>query len=168
MLGKTTIRVTVTATDQSTTETYIIRVNRGGLPSTDATLGSLSLSVGTLSPSFDSGTTEYTASVAHTATSITVTAEATATGATVDVMPTDDDLVTEDYQIPLNVGENTIRVRVTARDNRTTKTYTIRVNRAREPERDAVGAGLEDGKPGGDALPNLLLGYHLVHGAGAP
>ena len=151
-VGENTITVTVTATDQSTTKTYIIRVNRGGLPSTDATLGSLVLKDGndqavTLSPSFDSGTTEYTASVAHTATSITVTAAATATGADVDVMPTDDDLVTEDYQIPLNVGENTIRVRGTARDNRTTKTYTIRVNRAREPAMDATLSALvlEDG-----------------------
>ena len=151
-VGENTITVTVTATDQSTTETYIIRVNRGGLPSTDATLERLMLVDGsnqavTLSPGFDSGTTEYTASVAHTATSITVTAAATATGATFVVTPTDDDLVTPDYQIPLNVGENTIRVRVTARDNRTTETYTIRVNRAREPAMDATlsALALKDG-----------------------
>ena len=146
-VGENTITVTVTATDESTTETYIIRVNRGGLPSTDATLERLMLVDGsnqavTLSPGFDSGTTEYTASVAHDVASITVTAAATATGANVDIMPTDDDLVTENYQIPLNVGENTIRVRVTARDNRTTKTYTIRVNRAGEPATDVTLATL--------------------------
>ena len=161
-VGENEIRVTVTATDESTTETYIIRVNRGGLPSTDATLESLSLNVGTLSPSFDSGTTEYTASVAHTATSITVTAAATATGADVDVMPTDDDLVTPGYQIPLNVGENTIRARVTARDNRTTETYTIRVNRAMEPATDATLSELTLTDENGDAVTLYPIFYSAI------
>ena len=50
-VGENEIRVTVTATDESTTETYIIRVNRGGLPSTDATLSELTLN-GDAEPEF--------------------------------------------------------------------------------------------------------------------
>ena len=48
------IRVTVTATDGSTTKAYTITVTRAASPSTDATLRSLSLSGGaTLDPTFD-------------------------------------------------------------------------------------------------------------------
>ena len=143
-VGANTIQVTVTATDNSTTETYTITVTRGGLPSTDATLSTLSITTTgvTLSPEFDPGTISYTASVAHTVTSITVAAPPTVSGATVAVTPTDDDLVTTDYQISLDVGENTIRVTVTARDRSTTKTYTIRVNRAVPPNTDATLSGL--------------------------
>ena len=137
-VGENTITVTVTSTDESTTETYIIRVNRGGLPSTDATLSELTLSTGTLSPAFDPGTTEYTASVVHTVLTLTVTATATATGAEIAYTPSDADGQTANLQVVLRDGENTIRVRVTARDNRTTETYTIRVNRAMPPATDAT------------------------------
>ena len=141
-VGENTITVTVTATDESTTETYIIRVNRGGLPSTDATLSELTLSTGTLSPAFDPGTTEYTASVAHTVLTLTVTAEAPATGATIAYTPSDADGQTDNLQVVLRDGENTIRVTVTARDRRTRETYTIRVNRAMPPATDATLSGL--------------------------
>ena len=137
-VGANTITVEVTAQDGITTETYTITVTRGGLPSTDATLSTLSITGVTLSPGFDPGTISYTASVAHTVTSVTVAATSTVSGATVAVTPTDDDLVTDDYQIPLDVGENTIRVTVTARDRSTTETYTIRVNRAVPPNTDAT------------------------------
>ena len=59
--GANTITVTVTAGDN--TRVYTVTVT---LPSSsDATLASLSLSDITLSPDFDSATTEYTATVAY-------------------------------------------------------------------------------------------------------
>ena len=146
-VGENTVTVTVTSTDESTTETYIIRVNRGGLPSTDATLSDLTLSPGMLSPAFDPGTTEYTASVAHNVLTLTVTAEAPATGATIAYTPSDADRQDEPLQVVLRDGETTIRVTVTARDRRTKETYTIRVNRAMPPAMDATlsALALKDG-----------------------
>ena len=53
--------------------------------SLDATLSALSLSGVTLSPAFASGTTAYTASVAHGVTETTVTASASDANASVEV-----------------------------------------------------------------------------------
>ena len=62
MVGENTVEVMVTAEDGTTTMTYTVTVT---LLSSDATLASLSLSDITLSPDFDSATTEYTATVAY-------------------------------------------------------------------------------------------------------
>ncbi len=88
--------------------------------STDATLKALSVNTGTLSPKFASGTTAYTVNVANNVSSITVNATATHSGAK----------VTGTGKTNLSVGKNTISVKVTAEDGKTTKTYTITVTRA--------------------------------------
>src|SRR5207244_5669553 len=65
-----TITTVVTAQD-GTTKTYTIEVTRAA--SSNAGLGNLVLSSGTLSPVFATGTTSYTSAVANTVTIVTVT-----------------------------------------------------------------------------------------------
>lgn len=88
--------------------------------STDASLKALSVNNGTLSPKFATGTTSYTVSVANSVSSIKVSATATDANAKVTGTGTK----------TLSVGKNTINIKVTAEDGKTTKTYTITVTRA--------------------------------------
>lgn len=90
-------------------------------PSTDATLATLAVSEGTLSPAFSAGVTAYTVSVANSVEEITITATATDANAVVS-----GDTATH----ILTVGTNTFTVTVAAEDGETTKNYTITVTRA--------------------------------------
>ena len=120
------IAVVVTAQDGESTQTYMVTVTRAG--SADATLSALSLSGVTLSQSFASGTTVYTASVAHGVTETTVAATAAA-GAAFEVKL--NGVVDQDGIVPLGVGSgNDITVKVTAQDGETTRTYSVTVTRA--------------------------------------
>ena len=96
--------------------------------SSDATLSSLSLSNGTLSPTFTSGTRFYTASVANSVTSTTVTAATTHASATRVIKL--DGVTDTDGTVALALGTNTITVEVTAEDGNTMLTYTVTVTRA--------------------------------------
>jgi len=107
--------------------------------SSDATLSDLSLSSGTLDPSFASATTSYTASVANNITSITVTPTAADTNATITVNGTPVASGSASGAINLDVGENTITIVVTAENGTTTKIYTIIVTRVAVPI-TAIGA----------------------------
>lgn len=86
------------------------------LASNDATLKALSLSNGSLSPSFKAGTTSYTASV--DANSVTISATANSSGAK----------VSGTGNKSLSYGKNTFKVNVTSEAG-STKTYTIEINR---------------------------------------
>jgi uncharacterized lipoprotein YajG len=127
-VGANTITVVVTAPDGSTTKTYTVTVTRAA--SSVATLSNLTLSNGTLSPAFASGTTGYSASVPLATTSVTVTPTTTDANATVTVNGTSVASGAASPPINLNVGANTITVVVTAQDGSTTKTYTVTVTRA--------------------------------------
>ena len=85
----------------------------------DNSLQSLTLSQGTLSPSFQYNTTSYTASVGSDVTSITVDAKTSNEKATVESISGNDNLVD---------GKNTIKIVVKA-ENGTTATYTIVVTK---------------------------------------
>lgn len=98
--------------------------------SSNANLSSLTLSAGTLTPSFASGTTSYTASVANTVSSITVTPTSADVNSVIRVNGTIVTSGSASSPISLNVGLNSITVLVTAQDGTTTKTYTIDVTRA--------------------------------------
>ena len=102
----------------------------------DATLSALALSAGadalSLTPAFDAAETTYSASVVNEVTSVTVTAAATDSRASV-ALPTDDDSVTGGVQVNLTVGANAITVTVTAEDG-TTGAYTVTVSRADETD----------------------------------
>ncbi|SDE51502.1 gliding motility-associated C-terminal domain-containing protein [Mucilaginibacter pineti] len=128
------IRVTVTAADGVNTQVYTVNVTR---LAPDASLASLTLSSGTLSPSFNGATTGYTASVGNNVSNVTVKPIAVDPGSVVtvnDISPDNANLV----NIPLTVGANSITTIITAPDGTTTQTYTVTVTRA------AANAGSSD------------------------
>lgn len=86
--------------------------------SSDASLSSLQISPGTLSPEFSSEVDSYTASVSLDTEKLTVSAVPASDKATVALSGTD-----------LQDGENTVTCTVTAEDGTTSRTYTILVNR---------------------------------------
>ena len=97
--------------------------------STDATLSSLTLSGGELTPTFDSANLIYTATVANTVTETTVTATPTNPNATVVISGRRGSPVYSDGIVPLEVGFNLIEVEVTAQDGTTEVYYDITVTR---------------------------------------
>ena len=92
--------------------------------SSNANLSDMTISVGTLSPSFASATTAYTASVSNESSSITVTPTKADATASITVNGVAVSSGAASGAINLNVGSNTITVVVTAQDA-STKTYTI-------------------------------------------
>jgi len=123
-VGPNNIAVTVTAQDGVTTKTYNVTVIEA--PSTNAALANLSFSDGSLSPSFDTNTSNYTINLTGVpAISITpTTADATAT---ITINGTTVASGNPSGAIALSVGTNNITVIVTAQDGVTTQTYNITV-----------------------------------------
>ena len=78
----TTITITVTA-QNGNPKTYLVTVSRG--VSNNNNLQGLTISPGTLAPSFSAGTTDYTVNVASTVASVTVTPSLQDTAATMTV-----------------------------------------------------------------------------------
>ncbi|MEO5814255.1 MAG: cadherin-like beta sandwich domain-containing protein [Gemmatimonadaceae bacterium] len=104
-------------------------IGTGGTPIPDASLKSMTVSAGTLTPAFDSVTTSYALAVTATTVSITVSPVAKAAGSTITV---NGGIVASggtSPSIPLVVGSTSVLVTVTASDNITVKTYTIAVLR---------------------------------------
>ena len=107
--------------------------------STVATLNALTISAGTLTPAFASGTTSYTASVATGTTTLTLTPTVTAAGATVGVRqgttgaftPVPSGSATDPFT--LSLGANTFELQVTAPDGATTQVYSVVVTRRAAP-----------------------------------
>jgi hypothetical protein len=95
---------------------------------TVSTLAALTLSSGTLSPSFAPGTTSYNATVTNATTSITVTPTVTDSTATIKVNGTTVASGVASPSIPLTAEANTITIVVTAQDGVTTTTYTITID----------------------------------------
>ncbi len=124
-VGSNTIPVIVTAQDGSSTTTYKVVVTREAPLSTDATLKSLGISSGSLSPTFAAATTSYAVSVADGVSSITLSPATNESHATVRVNGI---LVASSTAIALIGGPNTIPVIVTAQDGKATKTYTVTVS----------------------------------------
>ena len=128
-----TIDVKVTAEDGTFT-TYTTTVTRAAV-ATDATLSALTTTAGALSPTFDSGTTSYTASVSNGTASVTVTPTKTNAFATIQAKVNSGSYASvtsgnASGALSLNEGDNTITVKVTAQDGTTIISYIITVNRA--------------------------------------
>ena len=113
----------------------------------NASLSALSLSGVTLCrttacPSsargFRTAVTDYTATVSNSTTMTTVSATASVDGARVDIFPEDADDFESGHQIPLEFGNNTIEVTVTALDGDTEQRYTVTVRR-RNPSTTITG-----------------------------
>ena len=132
--GANRIIATVTAEDGRTTKTYTITVTRPGSDFDDATLRALSLSPGTLSPTFDPEVLVYTASVANGVRNLTVYATPTASGATARI--DSDEIPRGGLLAVLIIGDNKIIVQVTPEEG-DPQDYTIDVNRADVSNKDA-------------------------------
>ena len=141
-VGSNTINVVVTAQDGTTTNTYTITVTR--VPSSNADLSNLTVSQGSLTPAFASGTTSYTDSVANSAASMTVTPTVADASATTTVNGTAVASGSPSQTIDLSVGNNTITVVVTAQDG-TTRTYTLTVTRAGSSNADLSNLSVSQG-----------------------
>ncbi len=126
-VGNNSIATVVTAQDGVTTTTYTIAVTRAAPPNVN--LSALKLSTGTLSPAFAAATTSYTAAVANTVTSVTLTPTLSDPTASVTVNGTPVTSGAASAAIPLNLGANTITTIVTAHDGVSTKTYTLTLTR---------------------------------------
>ena len=127
----------------------VVAVTNNSTVSSDATLSGLTVSIKnaagnaletvTLSPSFDSAIEAYSVSVAFHRGQVTFMPDASQTGATVDYFDATD-MALEDagtssaavdagHQVATALGANTVKVKVTAPDKTTTKTYTVTVTR---------------------------------------
>jgi hypothetical protein len=100
-------------------------------------LSSLTSSIGTLAPDFDSNTTVYTANVLFAGDSLTVTPTAAQANASIQVRINGGSYATVNSgsassALALNIGLNTIDILVTAQDMTATKTYSITVTRSLE------------------------------------
>ncbi len=107
---------------------YVVNVTREQ-PSNDADLTGLSLSAGTISPTFSNAATAYTATVPYLTTSTTVTATLADPTAILRVNGHDTPSGAASDPVPLVVGPNSIVVEATAEDGVTTTSRTIVVTR---------------------------------------
>ncbi len=97
--------------------------------SNNADLAALVISAGTLTPAFAAATLSYTAVVPEGTSSFTLTPTAAESHAMLRVNGVVVASGTASGAIPLNVGNNTVNVMVTAQDSVTTKTYTLTITR---------------------------------------
>lgn len=120
--GKATAGATVTVETQQ--------------PSSNANLGSISLSAGTLSPAFSANTTKYSATVRYSVDKVTISANAAMGDSTVSGAGT----------FNLEVGDNSKTITVTAASG-AKKTYTVTIKRMTEEETAAADKEERDRNP---------------------
>ena len=128
-VGANVISIPVTADGNTSTTNYTVTVTRDAPLSTDDSLSALSLSGSSVSPTFNSATLAYTASVGFSTTSISITPTATDSGATITVAGNDTASGNASSPINLLEGENPINISVLAEDGVTTRTYVVTVTR---------------------------------------
>ncbi|MGE0471598.1 MAG: cadherin-like beta sandwich domain-containing protein [Nitrospira sp.] len=142
--GSTTVINIVVSETDTNSRTYVIRVVRAGLAGNNS-LESLTVSPGTLAPTFDENLQSYTASVDNNVGSVTVTSTLSDTAATMTV----NGQATNSGQartITLNAGgqSTTITIIVTAQ-NGNSKTYVVTVSRGRSNNNNLQSLGISPG-----------------------
>lgn len=134
------VAIEVTAQDGITVKTYTIHYY--WTVSFNANLSGITLSNGTLSPTFSSSTTAYTVALANTVTGTTITpakADSTAT------MLIDGSSVTSET-VTVSPGQSKdVLIALTAQDGVTTKTYTVHITRAISSNANLSGIALTNG-----------------------
>lgn len=123
--SRTEVEVIVTAPNGNP-KTYLVTVNRAAL-SADNNLSALSVTSGTLDPTFSAGTTDYTVEVATGVTEVTITATKSDSNAVISGDVPNQGQAT--IQLDGPGTSKTVSIIVTA-PNGTSKTYRITVNRA--------------------------------------
>lgn len=107
-----------------------VKVTAPETHSKEASLESLTIDPGELTPAFSADVTEYTAIVGADVEKLTVSAPAKDSKANVSVSGNEG----------LQMGENTVTCKVTAEDGETTKTYTILVTKTEQLPEESAGA----------------------------
>ena len=130
------VNYTVTAGD-GTTAIYAVTVLIDP-PSSESTLSSLSLSLGTLNPTFGPLITSYSVVVANSVSSVSLTPTVTESHATIMVNTTSVNSGAVSQTLGLNVGANVVSVEVTAQDGTTTTTYVLTITRGDPAASDAT------------------------------
>jgi hypothetical protein len=157
-IGESTLALTVTAQDGTTTREYSVVVTRES--SNDATLVSCLLKdAGTgspiaLSPSFSPAVTEYTATAAGTTRALTVLPAVNEAHATT--------VVAQGATVPRDFN---VTVTVTAQDGATTRVYTIRVTRPASTDATLSAIGLA---PAGSSLAPAFSPATFAYSADVP
>ncbi len=125
------VSITVTAPNGSA-KTYTITVHRSA-PSTDSNLSNLTVSAGSLNPSFTAGTLNYTVDVASSVDTITISAtksDPTSVMSTFGSVIAAAGIPTGRTTVSLGLGTITpVTIALTAQDGLNRSTYTISVNR---------------------------------------
>jgi len=114
--------------------------------SSDASLSGLSVSEGSLSPVFVSGTTSYAVGVGNGVSSVSFTPTVTDAGASVTVHGVAVGSGVASGAVALTVGANPVNVVVTAEDG-STQTYTVTVTRAAAPSPEPSLPAADSGSP---------------------
>jgi hypothetical protein len=127
-VGANSIVINVTAEDGVANEIYNIEITRG-LPSTNADLSGLTISLGVISPIFMSDITEYSSNVSFVDTSVQITGITDDSNATLTVNNIDTLSGNPSQPAPLGEGSNLVTIIVTAQDGLTRKTYSVLVDR---------------------------------------
>lgn len=114
----------VVKAENGATKTYKITINRKDTRSSDATLKTLSVNGGELSPGFNSNTYSYNLSVPYNISKLNINAQANDGKSKITI--NNPDLIAEETTI--------VTIKVTA-ENGTYKTYTINVSRGKDPNK---------------------------------
>ena len=134
-VGENLIKVMVTAEDGATSKIYMVTATRAATASEDATLSALHLegdggATIDLTPAFDAATATYSAEVANSIRSIDVSAVENYSTASAVIIEADGTSTPDVATIDLDVGDNLVKVMVTAEDGATVLIYQITVTRA--------------------------------------
>ncbi|WP_158289287.1 hemoblobin-interacting domain-containing protein [Paenibacillus flagellatus] len=140
--GPNPIRIEVVA-QSGASVAYEVVIDRAAVLSANADLSGLSLSVGAI-PDFAPDQTEYVVDVGNEVSGLVVSATASDVNAAVSVNGQPEAVGEASGEVALNVGDNAVRIEVTAQDG-TKKTYTITVRRAASGNADLSGLTLSSG-----------------------
>ncbi len=127
--GVNAIEMIVTAEDGVSTATYWLTVTRDypDLPSSEAGLSYLSVTPGSLSPGFATDQKEYLVTVSPATDSVVLDARAISSQAAIEINETTTSAGA--VTIAVEEGLNSIEIRVTAEDEKTTSLYELTVHR---------------------------------------
>ena len=154
---------------------YILPQSSATLPaaaSGDPGLSAMALSGVGLNPVFSSHNSIYTATVAHTVTSTTITATPNHSASTVNILPASSNAggvggSSGGHRVALKEGRNIITVDVTAEDG-STRTYAVLITRAESPQSSSSGALWqgEESQSTAQTFPPLAVGKYSDSSSG--
>lgn len=139
---------------------YFIAVTR--LLATNASLSGLLLSSGDLSPAFGAATLNYAVNVPNEVTDVTLSPVAAAADATIQIQSNNKEFRTvasgnSSGSLPLQLGANTIKIKVIAPDKINSSIYTLTMTRLLSANANLAGLSVSAGdlSPGFDSTQNV-------------